>query len=166
MSEIRQVNVGGHRIGLVGLDEAFEEIRSREFARGEDLARALLDLVAAKNYIPESSRPAYREALLREFRIARGDDIEEAAGGAMRAALEVRVYGPGCANCERLAAESISALAALGLDADFEHVKDIDEIVAIGPVGLPALAINGKIVAAGRVPSRERIIELLREGTE
>jgi small redox-active disulfide protein 2 len=78
----------------------------------------------------------------------------------------VRVYGPGCANCERLAANAISALADLGLDADFEHVKDIDEIVAMGPVGLPALAINGNVVAAGRVPSRENIIELLKEAAE
>jgi hypothetical protein len=33
-------------------------------------------------------------------------------------------------------------------------------------VGLPALAINGKVVAAGRVPSRENIIEFLKEATE
>jgi small redox-active disulfide protein 2 len=166
MKQIRQIMIGGHRIGLVGLDEAFERIRSQEFAGDEGLAGALLDLVAATNYIPESSRDAYKQALLREYRIARGDTVEEVAGHETRADLEVRVYGPGCANCERLAAETISALAALGLDADFEHVRDIDRVAAIGQVGLPALAIDGKIVAAGRVPSRERIIELLREATE
>ena len=69
-------------------------------------------------------------------------------------------------NCERLAAETISALSALGLNADFEHVTDIDGIAAVMPVALPALAVNGRVVAAGRVPSREKIMELIKEATE
>lgn len=167
MAEIRQVVIKGHRIGLVGLDEVFADICSREFDCDEDLAAALLDLVASKNYVPEASRTDYGAALLREFKISRGESIEDAAGTETgTGALVVRVYGPGCANCERLAAETISALSELSMNADFEHVKDINEIVAIMPVGLPALAINGKVVAAGPVPSRDKIVKLLKEATE
>jgi small redox-active disulfide protein 2 len=166
MPEIRQVTVKGHRIGLVGLDEVFEQVRSQEFASEKDMARALVEMVSARNYVPESSRDDYATALLREFKIAQGETVEAAAGEGPAPGLLVRVYGPGCANCERLAAEAISALAELNLDADFEHVRDMNEIGALGPVGMPALSINGKIVAAGRVPPREKIIELLREVSE
>jgi small redox-active disulfide protein 2 len=166
MSEIRQVTIKGHKIGLVGLDEVFAEVRSREFASDEDLAAVLVDLVAAKNYVLQASREDYGKALLREFKIAGGERAEDVAGEGERAVLEVRVYGPGCVNCEQLAADTISALSEMNLNADFEHVKDIDEIVTIMPAGLPALAINGKIVAAGAVPRRKKIMELLKEATE
>ena len=73
MTEIRQVTVKGHRIGIAGLDEVFEEVRSLEFASDEDLAGALVDLVSARNYVPESSREDYKRALLREFKIAQGE---------------------------------------------------------------------------------------------
>ena len=178
MPEIRQIRIRGHKIGLVGLDEAFAEARLREFDSDEDLAGTLLDLVAGKNYVPETGRKDYAMALLREFRAAKGESAEAAGGasmghgegaaggGAARAVIEVRVYGPGCANCERLASETISAPAALGIDAGFEHVRDLNEIAAVGPVGMPALAINGIVVVAGRVPARAKIMELLREATE
>lgn len=166
MADIRQVKVKGHRIGLAGLDEVFEEARSREFASESDLASALVDLVSARNYVPESSREDYARALLREFKIAQGEAVDDLAGEDAGPGLVVRVYGPGCANCEQLAAETVSALAELGLDADFEHVRDINEISALGPVGMPALSINGKIVAAGRVVRREKIIKLLKEALE
>jgi small redox-active disulfide protein 2 len=166
MTEIRQVTVKGHRIGLVGLDEVFDQVRSQEFASEEDLAQALVELLSARNYVPEASREDYAKALLREFKVAQGEAADDAAGEGAGRGLMVRVYGPGCANCERLAAEAISALAELNLDADFEHVKDMNEIGALGPVGMPALSINGKIVAAGRVLRREKIMELLREASE
>jgi len=166
MAEIRQVTIKGRKIGLVGLDEAFAEVRSREFASDEDLAAALVDLVAERNYVLQASREDYGAELLREFKIAAGEKVENVAGEGERAVLEVRVYGPGCVNCEQLAADTISALSEMNLNADFEHVKNIDDIVAIMPVGLPALAINGKVVAAGAVPRRAKIMELLREATE
>jgi small redox-active disulfide protein 2 len=166
MSDIRQIVINGNRIGLVGLDEAFARARSREFESDGDLAAALVDLVAARNYVPEAGRGDYGKALLREFKIACGEEVEDDADQSGNRAVEVRVYGPGCVNCERLAAETISALSEMNLDADFEHVKDIDEIVSIMPAGLPALTINGRVVAAGPVPSREKIMELLKEATE
>ena len=49
LTEIRQVRIKGHRIGLAGLDEAFGEIRSRDFACEEDLAAARLELVAGRD---------------------------------------------------------------------------------------------------------------------
>jgi small redox-active disulfide protein 2 len=166
LTEIKQVRIGGHKIGLVGLDEIFAEVRSREIASDAERAEALVELVSGKNYVPDARRGEYAGALLREFKIAGGEPVETVSGTGREGVLEVRVYGPGCANCERLAAEVMSALSDLHLKADFEHVKDMDEIVAIMPVGLPALAVNGRVVATGQVPSRRKIMELLMEATE
>ena len=164
--KIRQVTIEGHRIGLVGLEEVFAEVGSRDFASQRELAEAIVRLVAERNYVPDALREAYGSALLREYRIERGESVDEDDGQATRPGPEVRVYGRGCVNCERLAALIVSALAQLGLKADFEQVKDMNEIGALGPIGMPALSVNGRIVAAGRIPSRERILELLKEATE
>jgi predicted DsbA family dithiol-disulfide isomerase len=46
-----------------------------------------------------------------------------------------------------------------------DHVTDIKEIARYGIMGSPALLINGKAVAVGSVPPRERIKKWLVEAS-
>ncbi|HUS83264.1 MAG TPA: thioredoxin family protein [Dehalococcoidia bacterium] len=67
--------------------------------------------------------------------------------------VTIEVLGSGCANCRRLETLAREAVAKLGIEADVQHVTDIKEIMARGLLATPGLAIDGKVVLAGRVPN-------------
>ena len=71
--------------------------------------------------------------------------------------VKIEVLGSGCANCNRLEALAKDAVSKLGLEAQVEHVTDIREILARGLLATPGLAIDGKVVLAGRVPSAAEV---------
>ena len=54
-----------------------------------------------------------------------------------------------------------AAVAELGLDALVEKVTDMKEIMKMGVMGLPGIAVDGKVVLTGSVPSVERVKALL-----
>lgn len=72
--------------------------------------------------------------------------------------LSVKVLGPGCSNCQKVEAEAKAAVDALGVTAEFEKVTDYDEMARYNILATPGLVINEKLVAAGRIPSRDEIM--------
>jgi small redox-active disulfide protein 2 len=75
--------------------------------------------------------------------------------------MKVQVFGPGCAKCVTLYERTKQAVAELGLDVEVEKVTEIAEMVKAGVMSTPALAIDGKIRVAGKVPSIPDIKGLL-----
>lgn len=75
--------------------------------------------------------------------------------------MKVEVLGPGCKNCETLAERTKRALDDLGIEADFEHIKDMDEMTERGIALSPALMIDDEAVVTGEVPSVDKIKEIL-----
>jgi small redox-active disulfide protein 2 len=75
--------------------------------------------------------------------------------------VTIEVLGSGCANCQRLEVIAREAVATLGIEAQVEHVTDIKEIMARGVIATPGLAVNGKVVCAGRVPKVSEIVSML-----
>lgn len=53
------------------------------------------------------------------------------------------------------------AVKALGLDIEVEYVTDMQKIMEYGVMSMPALAVNEKIVSAGRVLKAAEIEKLL-----
>ncbi|MEM4265128.1 MAG: thioredoxin family protein [Thermoplasmata archaeon] len=78
--------------------------------------------------------------------------------------MKIEVFGTGCAKCKMVEQNVIKAVRQLGIDAEIAKVDDIDEMVERGLTATPGLAIDGKLVAAGRVPSVEELVELLSSG--
>jgi small redox-active disulfide protein 2 len=161
MADVRQIMVAGLKVGLTGLDRIIEQVAGEAIAEDEEVASRLLELVRQANYVTPSRVQEYKQALLREYKRFRGEDVPAEPG-----MLEIRVLGPGCPRCDRLMNEVLGVLADLGINADLEHVRDLKEIARRGPVATPALVINGKIIASGRVPRRSDIIRYLKEVTE
>lgn len=76
--------------------------------------------------------------------------------------MKVQILGVGCPNCKKLEENAREAIKALGIDAEIEKVTDIDQIMSFGVMMTPALAIDGVVKSAGKVLSKEQIMELLR----
>ena len=75
--------------------------------------------------------------------------------------MNILVIGPGCSRCKTLAQLTEQAVKELGVTAEINKVTDLKQIMALGVMMTPALAVNGNIKVAGRVPSVEDIKKLL-----
>jgi small redox-active disulfide protein 2 len=75
--------------------------------------------------------------------------------------MEIKILGPGCANCQRLYAETEKAVALLGQPATITKVEAMDDILAHGILRTPGLVVDGKVVASGRVPGAAEIATLI-----
>ena len=76
--------------------------------------------------------------------------------------LKIQVLGPGCAKCEKLAANTKEAADELGLDYTLEKVTDLQEILDSGVMTPPALVVDGEVKLVGKAPGASRIKELLK----
>lgn len=75
--------------------------------------------------------------------------------------MEIKVLGPGCANCMRLYAEAERAIAQSGQPATLTKVEDIEAIVSFGILKTPGLVIDGRLVASGRIPGAAEIATMI-----
>ena len=75
--------------------------------------------------------------------------------------LTIKVLGPGCENCTKLADLTKRAVANLSIEAKIEKVTDHTEIMKYKILATPGLVINEKVVAAGRLPSEAEITTFL-----
>ncbi|MFO7664407.1 MAG: thioredoxin family protein [Chloroflexota bacterium] len=71
--------------------------------------------------------------------------------------LNIKVLGPGCNNCHMVEEAARAAVAALGVEAEFEKVTDRDQFAKYGLLFTPGLVINEKLVAAGRIPNQNEV---------
>jgi small redox-active disulfide protein 2 len=79
--------------------------------------------------------------------------------------MKIEILGVGCAKCIKLEETAKQAAKELGLDAEVVHVTDLSEISKRGVLMTPGLVIDGKVVSAGKVPSVEKIKELIQKST-
>lgn len=75
--------------------------------------------------------------------------------------MKIEILGTGCAKCNLLEQTTRSAADKLGLAYELEHVKDVCEFARRGVMLTPALAVDGKILAAGKVPREAEMMRLL-----
>lgn len=75
--------------------------------------------------------------------------------------LKIKILGSGCANCKKLEAVARDAATTSGLEADFEKVTDMQAILAYDILSTPALVINDKVVASGRIPTKAEVQQWL-----
>jgi len=66
---------------------------------------------------------------------------------------KIQILGMGCAKCAKLYAATEAAAKEMGIEYEMEKVNDIDKITEMGVMMTPALAINGEVKFAGRVPA-------------
>jgi len=70
---------------------------------------------------------------------------------------KIQVLGTGCPKCKKLAENADAAAKAAGIDYELIKVTQINDIMAMGVMMTPALAIDGVVKVVGKVPSPEEI---------
>ena len=157
--DYRLVLVGNTQVGLMGLKEIFEELKSQRGKPEADLKQMLVEKAGKKNYIPNSVKEEYAKALFREFKKSLGEKVEEEKGEF----LEVAILGPGCYSCNKLEQDVMAVFSEFGIQASLNHISDPQLMAQYGILPTPALIINGKVKSAGRVPSKSMIKKWLEE---
>jgi small redox-active disulfide protein 2 len=75
--------------------------------------------------------------------------------------MEIKVLGPGCANCAKMEELTKQAVKDLGIEAKIEKISDIKEIMKY-TMSTPGLVVNGKLKHSGKpLPSFEKVKELI-----
>jgi small redox-active disulfide protein 2 len=78
--------------------------------------------------------------------------------------MEIKVLGPGCANCNKLEKIVEEAVKELGISDSVQKVSDIQEMLSYGIMSTPALVVDGKVKFSGRVPGKDEIKKYLQDG--
>ena len=71
--------------------------------------------------------------------------------------MKIEVLGMGCSNCNKLYQNVIEAVKLSGKEIEVTKVEDIKKIMAYGVLSTPALAIDGVVKIAGKVPKVDEI---------
>lgn len=66
---------------------------------------------------------------------------------------KLQILGSGCPKCKKLAEQTETAAKELGIEYELEKVTDINQIVSFGVAMTPALAVDGTVKVAGKVPN-------------
>jgi small redox-active disulfide protein 2 len=75
--------------------------------------------------------------------------------------MDIKVLGTGCSNCKNTITLISEVAQAQGVAVTLEKVEDIQAIMGYGVMSTPGVVINGKVVHAGGVPSRDKIAQWL-----
>jgi len=73
----------------------------------------------------------------------------------------IQILGTGCPKCKKMAENAERAVQELGIECEIEKVTGINEIMSFGVMITPALAVDGELKAAGKVPSVAEIVNLV-----
>ncbi|MGE5328048.1 MAG: thioredoxin family protein [Deltaproteobacteria bacterium] len=75
----------------------------------------------------------------------------------------IKILGSGCCNCKKLQAIAEEAVKEMGINAEVEKVEDIPQIMSYGVMRTPAIVINEKVKAFGRIPNKEEIKKYIQD---
>lgn len=75
--------------------------------------------------------------------------------------MKIEILGMGCSRCKQLTANAEAAVKELNIAADISKVTDIDKITEYGVMMTPALAVDGAVVSAGKVLSKDDIKKII-----
>ncbi len=80
--------------------------------------------------------------------------------------LNIKVLGPGCANCDKLTKLVHEAVDCLNIEAEVSKVTDYAQIVELGVMSTPGLIVNEQVVSSGRVPTLGEVTSFISTSLE
>jgi small redox-active disulfide protein 2 len=80
--------------------------------------------------------------------------------------MKIEILGVGCPKCKQLTANADAAVKELNIQAEIGKVTDIDKITEFGVMMTPALVVDGTVVSAGKVLSKDEIKKIISKQEE
>jgi small redox-active disulfide protein 2 len=71
--------------------------------------------------------------------------------------MDIKVLGTGCSNCKNTIALIEQVAREKGAAIKMAKVEELRDIMSYGVMSTPGVVIDGKVVHAGGVPSRDKI---------
>lgn len=76
--------------------------------------------------------------------------------------MDIKVLGTGCCNkCDTTFTLIGQVAGAKGVTVQLEKITELRDILGYGVMSTPGVVIDGKVVHAGSVPSRDKIEQWL-----
>ena len=75
----------------------------------------------------------------------------------------IEVLGSGCASCHTQFENVKEVVKKMGISAEVEYVTDLQKVMEYGVMSMPALVVNKKVVAMGKVLKANEIEKLLHK---
>jgi hypothetical protein len=143
---IRQVLIGLHRVGIVGLNDAIRLAETADLEDQEAIVDFILASLKSQNYIPDEQLAEYRRSLWREYLRHHGEDFSE-----LYTEVAVTVCGEPGEGRDRFVELTRSAMALF----------ELRPVIGFAPPGEegpnPQLIIGGDVVTRG--PQTLRALE-------
>lgn len=77
---------------------------------------------------------------------------------------DIKVLGTGCANCRATVALIEQVAQAKGVAVTLRKIEELPEIMRYGVMSTPAVVVDGKVLHAGGIPSRDKVEQWLAAG--
>lgn len=74
---------------------------------------------------------------------------------------KLQILGTGCPKCNELMTRTEQAAKELGIEYEVVKVDKIQDIMGFGVMSTPALAVDGEVKVAGKVPAVSEIKNLI-----
>ena len=75
----------------------------------------------------------------------------------------IQALGGCCKKSQMNYENAVKAAAAAGLYTTVEHVTDPEQIMNLGVLSTPGIAIDGKVMASGRISTVAQILEMIEK---
>lgn len=85
-------------------------------------------------------------------------------GKTMEGIYCIKVLGAGCKSCHEQYEHAKKAVTDMGLDIEVEYITDMQKVMEHGVMSMPAIVVNEKVVAMGKVLKTADVIALLNKG--
>ena len=73
------------------------------------------------------------------------------------------MLGAGCKSCHDQYENVKKAIEELGLEIEVEYITDMEKVMAYGVMSMPAIVVNEKVVAMGKVLKAADVVALLHK---
>ena len=75
----------------------------------------------------------------------------------------IKVLGAGCKSCHELYENAKQAEKDMGLSVEVEYITDMQKVMEYGVMSMPAIVVNEKVVAMGKVLKATDVVALLHK---
>lgn len=75
--------------------------------------------------------------------------------------IKIKVLGSGCTKCKKLYELTKEVIKELNFETEVEYITDVSEIISMGVMSSPVLAVNNKPILVCVLPSKKELKEII-----